>query len=134
MPLDPPDAVGAVRDDAGGDQGVESLQVLRVEPGHHRGEVAADGGAIRRADGHREDGALAFLRRDGELQAPDEGHVLGDPRAQFRDRVLMCLLECLNRLVRVLAGRVEDRRSRAALVRVTEPKGAQPSRPPSWKV
>jgi hypothetical protein len=24
------------------------LQVLRVEPGHHRGEVAADGRAIRR--------------------------------------------------------------------------------------
>src|ERR1700733_9195108 len=56
----PADAFGAVGDDARGDQGVEDLNVPGVEPGHHRGEVAARGRAVRRADRDRDDRMLAL--------------------------------------------------------------------------
>src|SRR5579859_130759 len=64
----PADAFGAVWDDAGGDQGVEDLNVPGVEPCHHRGEVAARGCAVQRADRHRDDGMLALQGLRGERE------------------------------------------------------------------
>src|SRR6202034_1268258 len=62
----PADAVGAVGDDASGDQGVEDLNVPGAEPCHHRGEVGARGRAVQRADTHGDDGGLALTGPRGE--------------------------------------------------------------------